>query len=488
MRMHRFLLAMLVASGICASGCQPKPEGAIKVVVIGGEAKLRDPNLEPLGHPDAILIANVAQGLVRFDASGQIEAGLAERWIVSDDGLSYIFRIAATKWSDGSRVTAKQVARLLKRAVAANSRNALKDTLGAIDEIVPMTDRVIEFRLRAPRPNLLQLMSQPELAIVSNGRGTGPFALSTKRGADGELRLERQRAELDGETEGPEEVWLSAANTDAAVKAFLAGRADLVLGGTFADLQLVRARRLPRGTLQFDPVAGLFGLQPVSKDGPLADPEVRALLSQAIDRSALVSRFAVPGLLPRATILQGGLEGIPVPVAPAWLNLPIADRRAALIAESDRLFGVDEKPLVRIALPEGAGGELLLRQLQQDWGLLGIKVERASPGRPTDLKFVDAVAPSVSPAWFLRQFRCEASAICAEAADPLIEAARAAPIAPQRGALLNEAARIMDEQVLFIPLTAPIRWSLVSDRVRGFAGNRFARHTLTALQDTPGRD
>lgn len=488
MRMHRFLLAMLVAAGVCTSGCQPKPEGAIKVVVIGDEAKLRDPNLEPLGNADTVLIANVGQGLVRFDTAGQIEAGLAERWIVSDDGLSYIFRIATAKWSDGSRVTAKQVARLLKRAVAANSRNALKDTLGAIDEIVPMTDRVLEFRLRAPRPNLLQLLAQPELGIVSNARGTGPFTLSAKRGIDGELRLGRQPAELDGETEGPEEVWLSAANTSAAVKAFVAGRADLVLGGTFADLPLARAQRLPRATLQFDPVAGLFGLQPVSKDGPLADPEVRALLSQAIDRSALVAQFGVPGLLPRATILQGGLEGVAEPLAPAWLNLPIADRRAAQIAESDRLFGVDEKPMVRIALPEGAGADLVLKQLQQDWGLLGITVERAVRGRPADLRFVDAVAPSVSPAWFLRQFRCEASAVCEETADPLIEAARAAPIAPQRGALLNEAARIMDEQVLFIPLTAPIRWSLVSNRVRGFAGNRFARHTLTALQDTPGRN
>jgi peptide/nickel transport system substrate-binding protein len=46
----------------------------------------------------------------------------------------------------------------------------------------------------------------------------------------------------------------------------------------------------------------------------------------------------------------------------------------------------------------------------------------------------------------------------------------------------------MDQAVLFIPLTAPVRWSLVSSRVKGFAGNRFARHTLTELQDSPGND
>jgi peptide/nickel transport system substrate-binding protein len=36
--------------------------------------------------------------------------------------------------------------------------------------------------------------------------------------------------------------------------------------------------------------------------------------------------------------------------------------------------------------------------------------------------------------------------------------------------------------VVLLPLAAPIRWSLVSDRAPGFAGNRFAIHTLTSLK------
>ena len=45
---------------------------------------------------------------------------------------------------------------------------------------------------------------------------------------------------------------------------------------------------------------------------------------------------------------------------------------------------------------------------------------------------------------------------------------------------------MIDDQQLFIPITAPIRWSLVSQRIQGFAGNRFARHTLTDLEVKPG--
>ena len=38
-----------------------------------------------------------------------------------------------------------------------------------------MTDRVIEIRLNAPRPNLLQLLAQPEFGWSSASVGTGPF-------------------------------------------------------------------------------------------------------------------------------------------------------------------------------------------------------------------------------------------------------------------------------------------------------------------------
>jgi peptide/nickel transport system substrate-binding protein len=41
----------------------------------------------------------------------------------------------------------------------------------------------------------------------------------------------------------------------------------------------------------------------------------------------------------------------------------------------------------------------------------------------------------------------------------------------------------MDKAQLFIPIAAPIRWSLVSGRAPGFAENGTARHTLVGLTD-----
>jgi peptide/nickel transport system substrate-binding protein len=115
-------------------------------------------------------------------------------------------------------------------------------------------------------------------------------------------------------------------------------------------------------------------------------------------------------------------------------------------------------------------------------------VEAAAPGQPADLKLIDAVAPSNSPAWFLRQFRCAQTPVCDPKIDELLEGARNTPVPAQRYALLSEAAQQIDEQQLFIPLAAPIRWSLVSAQMQGFATNRFARHTLTDLGQRPDRN
>jgi len=63
----------------------------------------------------------------------------------------------------------------------------------------------------------------------------------------------------------------------------------------------------------------------------------------------------------------------------------------------------------------------------------------------------------------------------------LMDQARLTPDSAQRAQLFLEAARMMDDAQLFIPVAAPIRWSLVSGRAPGFEENPFARHTLMGL-------
>jgi peptide/nickel transport system substrate-binding protein len=476
-------LLILAALALAPAACRKQPEGSLKVVVIGGDPAIRDPAAGPLSTPDQVLLANVAQGLVRFDASGNIVSGLAERWTVTDDGLSYIFRLAATEWPDGRKISAKDVARLLKRELAGRSKNSLKDQFGVVTDIVAMTDRVIEIDLIAPRADLLSLLAQPQMAILRNGQGTGPFTPS--RTDEGEIKLTREIVSLDEET-SREELLLGGKETGAALQAFAAGDVDLVLGGTFADLPPAQQAKLPRGSLRFDPASGLFGLVPTESGGPFDKAEVRQLLSQAIDRDALVAALAVPGLVPRATLLEPGIDGLPPPPVPTWLGTPYAERIAGLQVQARRLFPKDPKPTIRVALPEGPGADLLFRLLRRDWGWLGFTVEQADNADQADFALVDEVAPSSSPSWFVRRFRCGRVPVCDQRADDLMDGARVSPVPAQRYALLGQAAALIDAGTLFLPIAAPVRWSLVSERVQGFEGNRYARHTLTDLEVKPG--
>jgi oligopeptide transport system substrate-binding protein len=480
---------MMMAMAVAAlAGCRERSTDALDVVVIGDKAPtIVDPGAAPLTPAQQVLIASVAQGLVRFDARGQIEPGLAERWNVSDDGLSYVFRLGAGKWPDGRTIQARDVARMLTRTLRSASKNSLKDTLGAVAEVVAMTDRVIEIRLNAPRPNFLQLLAQPEMGLTREGLGSGPFQPVQRTAPPEAIPLLYTRQVIDGPDER-DLVDLLTLPSAKAIAAFADGKADLVLGGTFDDLPLVRRANIAGSALRFDPVAGLFGLVPARRTGPLADREFRRLLNQSIDREALVAALEVPGLTPRATLLQAGLEGLGAPVPPQWSATALADRRPALAAEARTMTGTEEPVTIAIALPEGPGATILFDRLAVDWAAIGVELVRAGKGVPADLRLIDLVAPSSSPAWFVRSFRCAARPICSEEADVAMDAGRAALIADQRAAFLVDASRLLEEQTLFLPLAAPVRWSLVGSRIQGFSENIVARHPLMGLNDRLRRE
>ncbi len=480
---------MLLAAVAGLNGCRKPGTGEVNAVVIANRLpRLADPLTNNLSPADLMLVENVAQGLVRFDASGDIAPGIAERWAVSDDGLSYVFRLRSATWNDGRKVRARDIVRLIDRQLSRRSRDPLLDTLGAVREVVAMTDRVVAVELSAPRPNLLQLLAQPQFGLVRERSGTGPFTAASE---EDHLVLTRTLPGFDGDEAQTERVRLSVADAALAIGKFVAGEAELVLGGTVNDFPLAAAAKLPRNSLRVDPVIGLFGLVPARDEGFAAEPEIRALLDEAIDREAMVTALAVPGLQPRLSLLQPGLDGFTEFALPAWAAVNLDQRRAELVQRArtlDQPANDDETPpaaeprrLIRVAVPEGPGGDIILRRLAIDWGQIGFEVVGAGDGE-ADFRLVDEVAPSSSPAWFLRRFRCDFVPVCSSQADQLLDAARLTGFPPQRSRFFADAERIMRDDVLFIPIAAPVRWSLAGRDVQGFAENRFARHTLTDLR------
>ncbi|HEX8214602.1 MAG TPA: ABC transporter substrate-binding protein, partial [Allosphingosinicella sp.] len=471
------------AGTLALAGCRDPDSGPIAVSAIGSPPELRNPNLDPLDPPAEALLLATAQGLVRLDAAGQIEPALAQSWIVSDDGLRYTFRLSRTQWHGGGKVTAEHVAERLRAAFSPASRNPLKPVLGAVEEVVAMTDDVLEISLVGPRPNFLQLLAQPELAILRRSKGTGPFHAVAEQGhlalhlPPGEEEDGEQTEEEDHKTG----LLLRGERAGLAVARFKQGEADLVIGGNAGDLPIARAAEPAADALRFDPVAGLFGLSFGGGDGVTRDAAVRSALSMAIDRAALVAAFAVPDLQPRETLLPTGIGELPQPAAPQWIASPLPMRRVFAARTIASAYGA-EPPTLRVAMPDGPGYRLVFAHLRRDWRAIGVTAERVPANdRTADLRLIDRVAPADVASWYLRQFSCLASAVCAASADETMERARRAPTALERHALLAEADRRLAELTPFIPLAAPVRWSLVSPRLTGFRPNVFGRHNIAEL-------
>ncbi|MFL6845967.1 MAG: ABC transporter substrate-binding protein [Allosphingosinicella sp.] len=466
----------LLAATLLLAGCGGEKSGPISIVAIGGTPRIVNPNREPVDPPSAVLMEATAQGLVRFDSGGEIEPALAQRWIVSDDGRRYIFRLGKPPRSAAERITAEQAAARLRAAAAPQSRNPLRPILGSIEEIVAVNE-VIEISLKSPRPNFLQLLAQPEMAILHGRSGTGPYRGEAQ--PDGSIRLVPRGDEEEDGTPPPRPLSLRGEAGGAAVARFAERQADLVLGGTLADLPLARAAGLPAAELRFDPTPGLLGLAFTGSEGPLARAETRQALAMAIDRQALVTALNVPGLGPRESLLPPGVEGLAWVSAPAWIRDALPARRARAAAllrnpEGGRLT-------IRVALPDGPGYRLLFARLRLDWASVGVAAVRVAPGAPADLRLIDEVAPAALASWYLRHFTCEASPVCDPAADEMMDAARIAPNAASRRGLLANADRILAGLGAFIPLTTPVRWSLVAPRLTGFRPNPFGRHAIGEL-------
>ena len=365
----------------------------------------------------------------------------------------------------------------LRAAYSRASRNPFKSALGAIVDIEPMTDQVLEISLSGPRPNLLQLLAQPELGILRDNLGTGPLSPEPVEG--GAVRLAGPQGEEDDSVPQRPGIVLRGEPAARAVARFAEEEASLVVGGTLADLPFARAAQLSQDRLVFDPAAGLFGLAFArAEEGPLADPVIRRALSMANDRDALVAALAVPGLQPHAAWLPSTAGELPRPGGPDWTRAPLPMRRE-LAARA--IAGLEEPLRLRVAMPDGPGYRIVFAHLHRDWRLIGVEGERVAASAPADLVLIDSVAPAASSSWFLRHFTCDTGRVCDPAADAALQAARVARSAAERRVQLVQAYQLLGAVTPFIPLTAPVRWSLVSPRLTGFRPNLFARHPAETL-------
>ena len=482
-------LAILSALLLLPSCSRQVADGTVDVAYISDGEDIFAQGIR-IGPGAQLVRAARWEGLVRLDAQGQVVPALAERWIVTDDGLSYIFRIRELDRENGDRLTAQTVRRALTRTIDAVKGTSLGLDLGKISEVRAVTGRVVEIRLVSPMPGLLQLLAQPELVVRIEDMPTGLMTMRLKNDVATFTPLPPQQRGLPEQGDWEERirpVLLRKTTARDAVAGFANDRFDVILGGRVQDFPLAASGALSRGTVRLDGALGLFGLDVVRPTGFLASAENREALAMGLDRGSLIEPLGVGGWQASARIVPDGLPGLGTARPPRWNGQPVdvlRDVANQRIAQWKAANGGEVQLALR--LPEGPGSNILFAELAGQFAEIGVTLVRADAQQPADLALRDRVARFDGPRWFLGQFHCSIEPrLCAPEADELVRLSNEARDPAVQAQYLAQAEGVLTATNLYIPLGAPIRWSQVRSDVPGFAENPWAFHPLFPLSGAP---
>ncbi|GLO72945.1 ABC transporter substrate-binding protein [Phaeobacter italicus] len=354
------------------------------LAILAGAASARDtvtvalqlepPHLDPTsaaaGAIDQVLYSNVFEGLTRFMGDGSVVPGLAESWEISEDGLTYTFRLQdGVTFHDGTTMDAEDVKFSLDRARAEDSTNAQKALfadIASVDVVDPLT---VQITLSQPNGNLLFNLAWGDAVIVAPESidtiktapvGTGAFTFTNWVQGD---RIDLARnSNYWGETPA-----LSAAtfkfisDPTAAFAAMMAEDVD-AFPGFPAPENLPQFEADPRFQVLVGSTEGETILSINNKQAPFDNPKVRAAVAHAIDRQA---------------IIDGAMFGYGTPIGthfaphnPAYVDLTGTsahdpEKARALLAEA----GLADGFTTTLHLPPPSyarrGGEIIAAQLAE---------------------------------------------------------------------------------------------------------------------------
>ena len=171
--MRTITATAITLAGLCLAGGSARAEMVYRMATMG-EPKTLDPH-GVSGTWENYIVGDSFMGLLTDAADATPIPGAAESWRISDDGLTYTFKLRDHQWSDGQKVTAEDflfsMRRILDPKQAAEYasimypiKNAEKLNSGALEGMEKLGVRAIdaqtvEITLENPTGYFLELMT-----------------------------------------------------------------------------------------------------------------------------------------------------------------------------------------------------------------------------------------------------------------------------------------------------------------------------------------
>ncbi|MEM9581842.1 MAG: ABC transporter substrate-binding protein [Pseudomonadota bacterium] len=349
-----------------------------KDVTVG--LQLEPPHLDPTsaaaGAIDQVLYSNVFEGLTRFGSDGSVNPGLAESWDISEDGLTYTFKLrSGVSFHDGTALDASDVVFSLDRARGEDSVNAQKALFANIASVSAVDDTTVQVTLSKPQGNFLFNMAWGDAVIVasesiedikSNPVGTGAFTFTDWKQGDS-ITLTRN-----------ENYWGEAAKLDGATFKFISDPTAAFAAMMAEDIDAFYSYPAPENLAQFEADPRFTVLS-----GNTEGETIMAMNNKLPPFDNKLVRQAVSHAIDRAAIIDGAMFGYGTPIGshfaphnPAYVDLTgnseyDPEKAKKLLAEAG--FADGFTTTLKLPPPSYArrGGEIIAAQLRE----VGIETE-----------------------------------------------------------------------------------------------------------------
>ncbi|HUH75850.1 MAG TPA: ABC transporter substrate-binding protein [Devosia sp.] len=176
-------LALALTSAMAGIAMAQSTELRVGVAL---EPPILDPTAGAAEAIDIVVYQNIFEGLTRIDQNGAVQPGLASEWTISEDSLTYIFKLHdGVTFHDGSGFDADDVKFTFDRILAEDSVNAHKELYKPIEQVSVIDPLTVEIKLSRPVGMFLFDLGRGDAVIVApesadnNANepiGTGPFA------------------------------------------------------------------------------------------------------------------------------------------------------------------------------------------------------------------------------------------------------------------------------------------------------------------------
>ena len=433
----RFIVAALAIAGAMAlSGCGGSKSGGAKsgdttqtaagkkilTIQLGPDVESIDPALNSaVDGANYILFA--FDNLLKMDKDGKVVPGLAEKYEISDDQLTWTFHLRdGLKWSDGSALTADDFVyswqRLVDPSVAAPYAQTVLGMVEGYDDAIGRPDadgnttvdpdptklkveapdeKTLIVHMAKPTPYFDKLAAFVSLSPVkkdvveANPDGwsidpktyisTGPFKL-TGWEPGSYLMFEKNENYWDADSIKLDGIkCLLMQDQNATFSAYESGDALMIKDVPTQEITTLK----DRSDFHIDPILGTYYLDLNTTLDEFKDPKVREALSLALDRKYISETITAGTYTPASGFVS---EGVTDWNGTAWQD-NITDKSAYINIDDHTGNLAKAKELLKeagyengVGLPEmvystndASYHKKIAEYLQQAWGELGLKVQ-----------------------------------------------------------------------------------------------------------------